>query len=145
MRVVLDTNVIVSSFLAPLGAPARLVAVWRTGAFELIISSALLAELTHTLNYPRLQRRHGFTPERVTAEVLALRDIATVIEPEDVPAVVQADPDDDHVVAAAVAGGADYIVTGDPDLLALRQHRGVRILTPRMFLHLLEEEGYPER
>lgn len=140
MRVTLDTNIIVSAFLVSLGAPARIVAAWRVGRFELIVSLALLVEYEHSLNYPRVQRRHGLTPEQVAAEVAAFAEFGTVVEPDSVPAVIAADPDDDHVLACALAGQADYIVSGDPHLLSVRSYHGIRILSPAAFSALLEQE-----
>lgn len=138
MRVVLDTNIIVSAFLVAVGAPARIVAAWRSGRFDLIVSPALLSEYEQSLNYPRVQRRHRFTSERIAQEIAGFREFGILVEPQEVPAVIAVDPDDDQILACALAGQADYIVTGDPDLLQLREYHGIRVLTPVAFVTLLE-------
>ena len=140
MRVVLDTNVIVSAYLTPLGTPAQILAAWRAGRFELVVSEALLAEYEEVLSRPRLRDRHGLAVHEVARLMAGFRFLALLVQPEVVPAVVAEDPDDDHVLAAAVAGAADVIVTGDPHLARLRAHRGIRILAPAAFLALLEQD-----
>jgi uncharacterized protein len=140
MRIVLDTNVIISSFLVSLGSPARIIAGWRAGLFDLVVSPVLLAEYEEVLGYDRIVRRHGMTPEQIGAEVAAIHRFALEVEPQSVPAVIQADPDDDHVLACAVAGRANYIISGDPHLLDVRTYEGIRILSPAAFAALLAEE-----
>lgn len=138
MRVVLDTNIIVSSFLVALGAPARIVAAWRAARFQLVVSTALLAEYAEVLGYARIRRRHQMSTEQIALEIDEMRRFALLVEPETVPAVISDDPDDDQVLACALAGEADYIVSGDSHLLNLRQYRGIRILSPAAFVMLLE-------
>jgi putative PIN family toxin of toxin-antitoxin system len=140
MRFVLDTNIIVSAFLVALGAPARIVAAWRAGDFEVVVSRVLLAEYEEVRNYERIRRRHHMTPQQITAEVQDIERFAILVEPEAVPAVIAADPDDDQVLACAAAGQADYIVSGDPHLLNLREYRGIRILSPAALAALLKTE-----
>jgi putative PIN family toxin of toxin-antitoxin system len=139
MRVVLDTNVIVSSYLVALGPPARIVAAWRAGRFELVVSTALLAEYARALMYDRVQRRHHLSVEQIYADVAQFRVYAHLVEPVDVPAVIPADRDDDHVLACAIGGNADYIVSGDPHLVDLTEYQGIRIVRPSAFLAVLGE------
>jgi putative PIN family toxin of toxin-antitoxin system len=140
IRVVLDSNVVVSSFIVPVGAPARIMAAWRAERLALLISEPVLAEYERALNYPRVRRRHGLTPRQVAREVAAIRAAATVVSPGSVPRVVPADPDDDQILACALTGGADFIVSGDRHLLDLRDYRGIRILPPAAFVALLATE-----
>ncbi len=141
MRVVSDANIVVSSVLVAVGIPARVLAAWRAGRYDLIVSPALLAEYEDVLNRPRIQRRHGLTAAQVAAELADLARFAILVEPTEVPAVIVDDPDDDHVLAAALAGAADFIVSGDRHLLDLREYQGIRILSPAAFLALLASQA----
>lgn len=140
MRVVLDTNVIVSSFLSPSGTPARVVDAWRAGRYELLCSDFILGEYAAALSYGRVRRRHGLESDQVLAQIENFRHLAIVVNPADIPAVIDRDLTDDNIVACAVAGAADYIVSGDRHLLDLRRHAGIRILSPGAFALLLEVE-----
>lgn len=129
MRFVLDTNLLVSGIISS-GLPRRLLEVARTGAFELCTSEVLLAELQRVLGRSKFaDRLAGRTPAGIAAD---LRMLATVVTPVHVPHVVTTDPDDDHVLAAALAGAADLIASGDRrDLLPLGSYEGIPILTAR--------------
>lgn len=139
MRAVLDTNIIVSSYMVALGPPARILAAWGAGRFDLVVSLTLLAEYMRALSYDRIRRRHQLSAERIQADIARFREEGYLVEPTDVPVVILADRDDDHVLACAVAGNADYIVSGDPHLVDLGEYQGIRILRPAAFLALLDE------
>jgi uncharacterized protein len=138
MRNVLDTNIIVSSYLGPLGAPARIVAAIRLERFTWIYSEELYAEYRKALMYPNVRRRHGRTPAEIDSHLTDLRAFGVLVHPSAVPAVVAADPDDDMVLACALAGDADYIVSGDPHLIDLGEYRNISIVRPAAFLALLD-------
>ena len=134
MLVVLDTNVLVSGLAFPGGPPGRLVTAWRAGAFDLAASDFLLAELARIL--PALSARSGFTPTDVRDVLDLLRAMASVVEldPETLTKAQAAglrDPDDAPVLATLMAAGADFLVSGDKDLLALAGR--YPILTPADF------------
>jgi putative PIN family toxin of toxin-antitoxin system len=138
MRVVLDTNVIVSAYLPEPGVPAKIVAAWRAGAFDLLVSAALLAEYAGVLGYVRIRERHRMTSQQIELEVKAIEQDGLLVEPGEVRRVVADDPDDDQVLACAAAGRANYIVSGDRHLLSLHEYLGIRILRPAAFVALLE-------
>lgn len=140
MRVVLDTNVVVSSFIVPTGSPAKVLERMRDGAYELFVSDSILAEYRDVLQEARISVRHGYTRDEVAQLVDELGDYAFVVTPQEVHAVVRADLDDDKFLECAVAAGAGYIVSGDKHLLALKEYAGVQILSPTAFLLLLETE-----
>lgn len=140
MRVVLDTNVVVSSFIVPTGSPAKVLKRMRDGAYELFVSDSILAEYRDVLQEACISVRHGYTRDEVAQLVDELGDYAFVVTPQEVSAVVGADPDDDKFIECAVAAGAGYIVSGDKHLLALKEYAGVQILSPAAFLLLLETE-----
>ncbi len=131
MRVVLDTNTLVSALLSPNGPPRLLLDDARAQVFELFTSPVLMAELLDVMSREKFARRlaaAGLTPLGIVSEIRRLASMAT---PVDVPRVVAGDADDDHVLACAVAARADLIVSGDRHLLGLGGHyQGIAIVTP---------------
>lgn len=129
MRIVLDTNVVVSALLWR-GTPHRLLrVVGRRNDVKLVSSFRLLQELADVLTRPGLARRLEavcLTLPQVLADYV---EVLEVIEPLDVPRVVPDDADDDHVIAAAICGGARLVVSGDAHLLTLGRYREVSIVT----------------
>ncbi len=129
MRIVLDTNVVLSALLWR-GTPYQLLdAIRQRGEVRLFTSPALLDELANVLTRPSATRRLaiiGKTAREVLADYV---EAVEVIEPEHVPRVVPNDADDDQVIATAIAAGADWIVSGDADLLSMESHQGIPIIT----------------
>ena len=134
MRAVLDTNVLVSAILSPTGPPDLILQAWRRGAFELITSAPLLMELRGVLGRPRIAKRLRRPPAEVATFLSDFSENALVVTPEEELHVVQRDPADSRVLKAA--GQADFVVSGDEDLLAL-SYEGVSIVTPARFAAIL--------
>ncbi len=143
MRLVLDTNVVLSALLWR-GTPYRLFeAIRRQEKVRLFASLVLLEELAEVLIRPVPSRRLallGYTAQEVLADYVEIVDLVT---PGATPSVVAADADDDHVIAAAVAAAADLLVSGDRHLLALGSHLGIRIVTPADASRLMAEDAAP--
>ncbi len=134
MRIVLDTNIIVSRYLTPRGRVARIVDLWEQGAFDLLTSEVILGEYARVLAYPRLRPVHRLTDAQLAEIDESFREFTELVEPDETPAVVEEDPDDDHFLACANSGGADCLVTGDPHLLKLEFYEGIPILSPADFV-----------
>ncbi len=136
MRVVLDTNTLVSALLSPHGPPRRLLDDARAQAFELYSSPVLMAELLDVLSREKFAQRlaaAGLTSLGIVGEI---RRLAVMAAPAEVPRVVANDADDDHVLACALAAQADLIVSGDKHLLGLGGHyHNIAIVTPAQAVH----------
>lgn len=139
MRVVADANVVVSGAIAPLGAPAAVLRGWRAEVFELVVSDDILKEYERVLRYPRIRRRHGLDDDEIAALIDGFRRFATVVEVTERLRIVADDPADDRYLECARAASAAFIVSGDRHLLDLREHAGIRVLSPRAFLALLDD------
>lgn len=138
MRAVLDPNVLISALLSPAGAPARAVAAWREGRYELIASPLLVDELRRALDYPKLRRR--LPAGAADAAVGLVERDATIAGDPPSPPPLSADPGDDYLIALARSRRA-MLVSGDRDLLDLG---GVLpILAPAPFLRWLEDPQSP--
>jgi putative PIN family toxin of toxin-antitoxin system len=129
VRLVLDTNVLLAAVLAP-GLCRELVRK-HIHAHELCCSPALLEEFAE-----KLEHKLGVDPATFPFFVAYCQRV-NLVEAQPLPAPVCRDPDDDLVLATALAGQAEVIITGDKDLLILKKHQGIRILSPRQFLELL--------
>jgi putative PIN family toxin of toxin-antitoxin system len=138
LRAVLDANVLISALIRPAGPPGQIL-LWllRDRAFELVASNATLEELRRSLRYPKVRKYLHLSEAEIDLWVIALRAVAVVVEGR-VSRHVAADPADDIYLAAATDGLADYIISGDRHLLDLDVHEGVRILSPRDFLTILD-------
>ncbi len=136
MRVVLDTNVIVSGLIVTDSLPNRVLAAGETGLFELVVSPLLLSELRNVLLRPYLQNRLGWADDQIWDFVSGLREIGQLVEPVQQLHVLM-DEADNRFLEAGVAGEAEYIVTGDAQLLALAKYEGIQIVTPAQFVAIL--------
>lgn len=136
LRAVLDANVYVSAYVRPEGPPGQIVERFlRDRVFELVVSAEIAEEALRALSYPRVLKsaRTKVKPALWLEDLVMLADFVTdqPIEP------VSQDPDDDKYIAAAIEGRASSVVSGDPDLLDLKDHGGIRIVNPRTFLDRL--------
>ena len=127
MRVVLDTNVVVSALLWG-GLPHRLIEAAAAGDIELVASPTLLAELRDVLGRRHLASRLVQQASTVEQAIALYAELTIVVSPTSTPRVVPSDADDDHVIAAAVTGGAELIISGDRHLLGLGSHQGIPIV-----------------
>lgn len=131
MRVVLDTNVLLSALISPHGAPDAIYRAWRAARFEIVTSLAQLDELRRASRYPKFQA--VLQPHRVGAMVNNLQRSVVL---ERLPDGVETDdPDDAFLLAMAQAGDADYLLTGDhrAGLLQRGNIGRTRIVTPAAF------------
>jgi len=136
MRVVLDTNILVSAWITPTGKPAAIYNAWVEGKFTLLTCAARLEELHSTLLKPRVAEL--VKPYKAGRLVNQIKRLAQDTDP--LPSVERSpDPTDDFLLALSEAGNAEYLVTGDKSgLLALGRHKATQIVSATEFLTLLE-------
>ena len=134
MRVVLDTNVIVSGLNFP-GNERMVLELALRGRFELFLSWFILGEVSGVLT-----RKFGWDQERAVRAISVLQDAATIVEPPRLAEVIEGGHPDNRVLECAVAANADYLVTGDRrHLLPIEEHRGARIVNSPRFLSMLNQ------
>lgn len=139
IRAVFDTNIFVSSLLVKSGKPARALQAWRERQILLITSPALIAEIVQTLSYPRIRRKYAVSGADITELIDLLRHDALNVPGEaDVAGAIPEDPDDEPVLACALDGAAEFIVSGDQHLLDLGVFQGIPIITVSELLERLE-------
>ena len=129
LRVVLDTNVLVSGLAYPGSQPGRIVQLWHGGALEVVLSRYILEEFARVL--PRLSRIQ-LSPREIRDMTDSLMFLADIVSPDAEQDANLRDPADQQILATLRASGADYLITGDKDLLALAAT--YPIVTPAMFL-----------
>jgi putative PIN family toxin of toxin-antitoxin system len=134
MRVVIDTNVLISALLSATSLPAHLILLWREGRFDLLTSTAQLDELIRVTRYPKIRER--LAPALAGRMINELRDVAILIQ-NPAHTTRSPDPDDNSLLGIACTGSADFLISGDKrDLLALKLFQGTKIVTVRDFLIL---------
>ncbi len=135
MKVVFDTNVYVSALAIPGGAAERAVRSAIGGAFDLVISRPILEEVLGVLS-----RKFSREPEELARAAIFLSSLAELVTPAGRETVF-ADDADNRILECAVAGRADFIVTGDHEVLALRSWQGIEIVSLRRFIEQLGHEA----
>ncbi|MGA2118777.1 MAG: putative toxin-antitoxin system toxin component, PIN family [Bryobacteraceae bacterium] len=136
MRVVLDTNILLSSLLSPLGAPAQLLDAWERNTFTLVACDELIAELREVAGRPFFRARLRASK----AELLAagIRDFSFFCRC--LPSgPIAPDPKDSYLLALAEASQAEFLVTGDKQLLSLKRQKATRIITPAAMIEILKD------
>jgi len=138
VRLVADTNIVISGLLWH-GAPRRLLDAARAGKVSLFTTAALLVELEDTLSRAKFAERleRAGVTRRVLVQGYAM--LAAVIKPAAIPPAVLDDPDDDAVLACAVAAQAQAVASGDSHLLNLKTYQDIPILTVNELLALLPD------
>lgn len=137
-RVLPDVQALVQGFISRKGAAGTLLASWERSETDLITCKEILDEFQTVLARPHIRKRFPHVSDNsVETFSAALKGSTVFMIPDEIPRAVSDDPDDDIVLACAVAGNADYIVTRDHHLLELGMHRGIPIVTPEAFAAIL--------
>ncbi|MCB9477897.1 MAG: putative toxin-antitoxin system toxin component, PIN family [Deltaproteobacteria bacterium] len=145
IKVVLDTNVLISALLTPGGNAARIVQLIDNVGLVAVTSDELLAEFRRVRNYQKVVRlfeRAGIEPEAVEEFVTRIASESIVIVHPAIADGVHADPTDNKFLACAVAAEASFIISGDRHLLELDAYEGIPIVTPTEFLEEYQRQGF---
>jgi putative PIN family toxin of toxin-antitoxin system len=137
---VLDTNVWVSAMLAPGHPPARILEFALTGKIRLIISPGLIREIGRVIQYPKVTKalkKHQITSQEVEDLILKMLKVALITPGDLLAEGVSNDPADDMIIACALEGQADFIISGDHHLTDLKDYQGIKIVAPAAFLKLI--------
>ncbi len=137
-RVVFDVNILVSAVIAPNGAPARAYLAALEQSWTIGRSWHIVSRLIDVLGRPRFHNR--LPNNRLNAFLGGFQGYAEPFTPDPSVTGIADDEEDDLVLGTAVAAGADYLVTGDAGLLRIGEYRGVRIVTAREFLAILDAD-----
>lgn len=141
LRAVLDANIVASAFIRPQGHSGQILRRFlEAHEFEVVLSTSILEEIRRVLRYPRLRKELRCSDEEIDVRIAALGVLADIVEDDATVKVVEADPDDDKYLSAALVGRASIVVSGDHHLVDIVEHQGVRILRPRVFLEVLDAQ-----
>lgn len=139
VRAVIDSNIFVSGLILKSGNPYKILESWRNNLFTLLTSDAIIQEISKVLYYPKIQKKYLLTQEDIN-EVLNLLEIdafkignqKTILK--SVTSRTSRDVSDNKFLACAIQGKANFIVTGDQDLLVLKNFEGIPIISPSLFV-----------
>ena len=134
LRVVLDTNVVISALLFQ-GIPSRLVSLWQSDRFRILLSRPILEEYIKSFSYPKFNLTEIEVKAIIHEEILPFSESVTEISLQGIP--FPRDPHDQKFLACAKSGKADYLISGDKDLLVLKIVGKIPIITPTEFLELI--------
>ena len=142
IRLVLDTNILVSAILTPHGIPAKIITLAREERVGLFFSHDTLKELGKVLHYPRLlafMKKRGLALNTVETFIKSIVGMSVITPGSLHIEAVKDDPTDNIFLVCAVEGEADFIISGDHHLLDLKSFQGIKILSPADFLKLIEK------
>jgi putative PIN family toxin of toxin-antitoxin system len=139
MKAVFDTVVVLRAYINPQSRWGRLLARHATD-YRLVVSPPIVAEYLDVLLRPALTRRFARLTTFPASSLFGHLAQAEVVRPAEIPAVTR-DPDDDVFFATAKLGGAPYIVSEDEDQLTVKEYEGIRVVTAKEFLRILDQGG----
>jgi putative PIN family toxin of toxin-antitoxin system len=139
-RIVIDTNILVSAILTPEGNPAKILKLVLEGKLNLIISPAILEEIRQVFNYPKLAKlmeKNNITRQEVYGFLDKMSRVALITPGKLEINAIPEDPADNKIIACALEGDADFIISGDHHLTDLKIFQGIKIIDPAAFLKIV--------
>jgi len=140
LRIVFDTNVIVSAILSKKSKPGRILEMAIQGKFLLVVSPYIWKEIERVFQYPKIVkelRQKNISPEDINEFLSILEDLSLTVPGNITVEAVKNDPSDNAIIACAVEGEADFIISGDHHLTDLEAYRHTRIVNPETFLRII--------
>ncbi len=136
IKVILDANIYVSFFLTGGETIATVFVLWKRGEFEVFASTDIVAEIYRIFRYPKIQKRVTSVDKKALTQMV--EDLVERVYPQERTRVLR-DPDDEKYLQAASACQADYLVSGDRDLLSLKKFGTTQIVSPKEFVEILQK------
>lgn len=136
-KAVLDSNVIVSALIVPHGKPAQIILHAKQGKFICVLSAEILQEVRGILHRQHIQKKYHPSEQAIQDLLTVLQELSVMISVQSVENVITNDPPDNIVLACAVEGGVDYLVSGNLHFLNLKEYRNIKMVTPAQFLEIL--------
>jgi len=135
MIIVLDTNVLLSGLMIPDSIPGKIIQAWQNAHFDFALSEPMLEEISRVLAYSKIKKRLNWDQDKINQFILLLRFKTDIVSLEGIIANVPTDPNDNMVLATYIASKAEYLISGDSDLLNLGSE--YTVLSPSEFVKLL--------
>ncbi|MCL4468442.1 MAG: putative toxin-antitoxin system toxin component, PIN family [Deltaproteobacteria bacterium] len=136
-RVVIDTNVLISGIIQRSGFPFNVIKLWENAYVVIITSLATIEEAERVLHYPKIKKNYKLTDEDINHILSNLFKYSVFVENLSTLNIIKEDPADNTILATAISGKADYIISGDAHLLNLDNFRGIDIVTPKRFCEIM--------
>ncbi len=137
LKIVLDTNVLVSAAIIQ-GKQFELLKLAKLGEIKIILSPQIIEEFKEVIS----RERFGFSKEKINEEVRQILEIAEIIIPKQKLDIVKDDLDDNIILECALEAKANYIISGDEHLLALKEYKSIRIINTTEFFNVFNKENY---
>jgi hypothetical protein len=138
MRIVMDTNVVVSGLLAPGGPPGRIVDLWVESKITVVVCRALIEEYFDVMLRPKFKKVGTIIERQDLLTGLLEMENSIFVYPKTRLDVIKDDPDDNRILECAVEGEVQYIISGDDHLLAIKEFQGIPIVSPAKFITVCE-------
>jgi putative PIN family toxin of toxin-antitoxin system len=143
-RVVVDTNQIISAILSPEGKPATILKMVLNAELDLVLSPALLEEISLVLNYEKIRKlfiKRSVTPQQIKDALQKIVKTAIVVSGKTKVNRIDKDPSDNMLLSCALEGKADFIISGDHHLTDLVSFEGISIVNPDIFLKFMKKQS----
>jgi len=147
MRIVLDTNVLVSAILSPESTSAQIIKLVLEDTLNLVISPDMLEETDRVLRYPKLLKRmkkNGIVLKEVNDFIEKMSKTAVITQGKLKISAIKDYRSDNKILACAIEGEADFIISGDHHLIELKEFQGIPIVNPATFAEIVRREGLPD-